>query len=149
MKYVQSRYQNCLSHCFDSLIRLLYFLSGSLFILWILEVEVRSEFTYVAVITSLIILAYDLLKFSKGAVTLEFHHAGIRVRDHHLVTDIKAEHYLGYTVSKVAPFPIVLTDRAHGKTRIQYFSFSKSQRIEIFNLLNQYKPTVSIVVQGE
>ena len=136
LKFTQSRYQDFFSRGYESLCYLGYFIVFSL-IASVLSIDISfASYIVTSVIFGIGTLIYITFMYKSGTKSLEISDEQIIYTDKEEVTEIDKADFEGYEVTKFMPHRIILNNRVYGKTQFSYYSFSKAQRQQIFELLD-------------
>ncbi len=136
MKFTQSRYQDFFSRGYESICYLGYFLVFSL-IASVLSIDISfASYIVTSAIFGIGTLIYITFMYKSGTKSLEISDEQIVYTDKQEVTEIDKADFEGYEVTKFMPYRIILNNKVYGKTQFSYYSFSRVQRQQIFELLD-------------
>ena len=138
MKFVQSRFQDYFSRCYEAICFLGWYLivAVTLKLLFSYDMGFTKDAALVAFFT-IATLIYLKFKHQSGSQLLEFIDGKIIYKFQNLVTEIEPNDYQGYKVTKLLPYQVVIHNKIYGKTKFSYYAFSSAQRKQIFELLDK------------
>ncbi|MCK8044385.1 hypothetical protein MSG37_05775 [Shewanella sp. 1CM18E] len=140
MRFVQSRFQDYFSRCYEAICFLGWYLL--VFITLKLLFSYDVGFTQNVVFSVLFIigtLVYFKFKHKSGSQYLEFINGKVIYRFQDVVAEIEPNDYQGYKITKLLPYKVVIYNKVYGKTKFSYYAFSLEQRRKIFKLLDEMK----------
>lgn len=138
VKFIQSRFQDYFSRCYEALCFFGWYLlvAATLKLLFSYEVDFTKDVAILGILTAATLI-YLKFKYKNGSQYIEFIDGKIIYGDKNLVTEIKPNDYQGYKVTKLLPQQVVIHNKVYGKTKFSYYAFSSAQRKQIFEQLDQ------------
>ncbi|QOL24698.1 hypothetical protein LP316_10150 [Thalassotalea sp. LPB0316] len=138
MKFVQSRFQDYFSRCYEAICFLGWYLLAAIALEMFFSYDIG--FAINATIAGLFTLStLFYLKFTQsgGSQYLAFDNDKIIYKFQNVVTEINHSDYQGYKITKLLPHQVVIYNKVYGKTKFSYYAFSSEQRNQIFELLDK------------
>ncbi len=145
MKFVQSRYQDYFSRCYEALCCFIYIIIFSLVGNYIFSFNINLiDDAAILLVFTLGTIGYIQFKYKNGSQFLQIDESKIIYGNKGVVAEINNKDFQGYKISKFLPYQVVIKNKIYGKTAFSYYAFSLNQRKKIFELLEEYSANKQI-----